>query len=110
MAFKIESHNHPTAVEPFQGAATGVGGILRDIFTMNARPIASLNALRFGPTQPSSHTPEATAKRNEQLLAGAVEGIGHYGNCVGVPTIAGETFIDPSFSGNPLVNAMGELA
>jgi phosphoribosylformylglycinamidine synthase len=97
IAFKIESHNHPTAVEPFQGAATGVGGILRDIFTMNARPIASLNSLRFGPQdQP----------RNRYLFTHAVKGIAHYGNCVGVPTIAGEVFFDHVYSGNPLVNAM----
>ncbi len=97
VAFKIESHNHPTAVEPYQGAATGVGGILRDIFTMNARPIANLNALRFGPLdQP----------RNRYLFSGAVKGIGDYGNCVGVPTVGGEVFFDESYTGNPLVNAM----
>ncbi len=97
IAFKIESHNHPTAVEPFQGAATGVGGILRDIFTMNARPIANLNSLRFGPLESS---------RNRYLFSGAVKGIAHYGNCVGVPTVAGEVFFDDCYSGNPLVNAM----
>jgi phosphoribosylformylglycinamidine synthase subunit PurL len=97
VAFKIESHNHPTAVEPFQGAATGVGGILRDIFTMNARPVASLNALRFGPLSDA---------RNKRLFKGAVAGIAHYGNCVGVPTIAGDVFFDDRYSGNPLVNAM----
>jgi phosphoribosylformylglycinamidine synthase II len=102
IAFKIESHNHPTAVEPFQGAATGVGGILRDIFTMNARPIANLNALRFGPILGDSKT----ATRNRYLLGGAVNGIAHYGNCVGVPTVGGELFFDPGYSGNPLVNAM----
>jgi len=102
VAFKIESHNHPTAVEPFQGAATGVGGILRDIFTMNARPIANLNALRFGPILGESET----EKRNRYLLGGAVKGIAHYGNCVGVPTVGGELFFDPCYSGNPLVNAM----
>lgn len=97
IAFKIESHNHPTAVEPFQGAATGVGGILRDIFTMNARPIANLNSLWFGPR---------TEPRNKYLFAGAVNGIAHYGNCVGVPTVGGGVFFDECYSGNPLVNAM----
>ena len=97
LAFKIESHNHPSAVEPFQGAATGVGGILRDIFTMGARPMALLNALRFGPLEES---------RNVGLMEGVVAGIAHYGNCVGVPTVAGEVAFDPSYSGNPLVNAM----
>jgi len=97
LAFKIESHNHPSAVEPFQGAATGVGGILRDIFTMGARPIALLNALRFGPLEDA---------RNVGLMEGVVAGIAHYGNCVGVPTVGGEVAFDPSYSGNPLVNAM----
>ncbi|MBW4697919.1 MAG: phosphoribosylformylglycinamidine synthase subunit PurL [Aphanocapsa lilacina HA4352-LM1] len=97
VAFKIESHNHPSAVEPFQGAATGVGGILRDIFTMGARPIASLNSLRFGPLEDA---------RNRALFRGVVHGIGHYGNCVGVPTVGGEVYFDPTYSGNPLVNAM----
>ena len=97
LVFKIESHNHPSAVEPFQGAATGVGGILRDIFTMGARPIALLNALRFGPLED---------KKNISLLEGVVAGISHYGNCVGVPTIGGEVGFDSSYSGNPLVNAM----
>ncbi len=97
LAFKIESHNHPSAVEPFQGAATGVGGILRDIFTMGARPIALLNALRFGPLED---------ERNVGLMEGVVAGIAHYGNCVGVPTIGGEVAFDASYSGNPLVNAM----
>ncbi len=97
LVFKIESHNHPSAVEPFQGAATGVGGILRDIFTMGARPIALLNALRFGPLED---------KKNISLLEGVVSGIAHYGNCVGVPTIGGEVGFDNSYSGNPLVNAM----
>ena len=97
LAFKIESHNHPSAVEPFQGAATGVGGILRDIFTMGARPIALLNALRFGPLED---------ERNVGLMEGVVAGIAHYGNCVGVPTVGGEVAFDPSYSGNPLVNAM----
>jgi phosphoribosylformylglycinamidine synthase subunit PurL len=97
LAFKIESHNHPSAVEPFQGAATGVGGILRDIFTMGARPIALLNALRFGPLE---------EERNAGLMEGVVAGIAHYGNCVGVPTVGGEVAFDPSYGGNPLVNAM----
>jgi phosphoribosylformylglycinamidine synthase II len=107
VAFKIESHNHPTAVEPFQGAATGVGGILRDIFTMNARPIANLNSLRFGPPSfPERGEDSPTQVRNRYLLSGAVKGIAHYGNCVGVPTVAGEIFFDECYSGNPLVNAM----
>ena len=97
LAFKIESHNHPSAVEPFQGAATGVGGILRDIFTMGARPIALLNALRFGPLEDD---------QNVGLMQGVVSGISHYGNCVGVPTVGGEVAFDKSYSGNPLVNAM----
>ncbi len=97
LVFKIESHNHPSAVEPFQGAATGVGGILRDIFTMGARPIALLNALRFGPLDNA---------KNITLLEGVVSGISHYGNCVGVPTVGGEVGFDSSYSGNPLVNAM----
>lgn len=97
LAFKIESHNHPSAVEPFQGAATGVGGILRDIFTMGARPIALLNALRFGPLEDPV---------NCGLMEGVVAGIAHYGNCVGVPTVGGEVAFDPSYAGNPLVNAM----
>lgn len=107
IAFKIESHNHPTAVEPFQGAATGVGGILRDIFTMNARPIANLNSLRFGPMSfTDRNDTDATKVRNRFLFANAVNGIGHYGNCVGVPTVGGEVFFDECYSGNPLVNAM----
>lgn len=95
--FKIESHNHPSAIEPFQGAATGVGGIHRDIFTMGARPIASLNSLRFG-------KPEDT--KTQHLIRGIVHGIGHYGNCFGVPTIGGEVYFDECYSTNPLVNAM----
>lgn len=107
IAFKIESHNHPTAVEPFQGAATGVGGILRDIFTMNARPIANLNSLRFGPMSfPERGEASPVQVRNRFLFGGAVNGIAHYGNCVGVPTVAGEVFFDECYSGNPLVNAM----
>ncbi|HTI64523.1 MAG TPA: phosphoribosylformylglycinamidine synthase subunit PurL [Gemmatimonadaceae bacterium] len=97
VAFKIESHNHPSAVEPYQGAATGVGGILRDVFTMGARPIAMLNSLRFG---------SLDAARVRYLFAGVVKGIGDYGNCVGIPTVAGEIAFDPSYEGNPLVNAM----
>lgn len=97
VVFKIESHNHPSAIEPFQGAATGVGGIQRDIFTMGARPIASLNSLRFG--NPSD-------KKTQRLLSGVVHGIGHYGNCFGVPTVGGEVYFDPCYHTNPLVNAM----
>ncbi|RUT08926.1 phosphoribosylformylglycinamidine synthase subunit PurL [Dulcicalothrix desertica PCC 7102] len=97
LAFKIESHNHPSAVEPFQGAATGVGGILRDIFTMGARPIAVLNSLRFGSLEDS---------RTQRLFQGVVAGISHYGNSVGVPTVGGEVYFDPAYSGNPLVNVM----
>ncbi|NJO70929.1 MAG: phosphoribosylformylglycinamidine synthase subunit PurL [Oscillatoriales cyanobacterium RM1_1_9] len=97
IAFKIESHNHPSAVEPFQGAATGVGGILRDIFTMGARPIAVLNSLRFG---------SLVDPRTRQLFQGVVAGISHYGNCFGVPTVGGEVYFDPAYTGNPLVNAM----
>jgi phosphoribosylformylglycinamidine synthase II len=97
IAFKVESHNHPSAVEPYQGAATGVGGILRDVFTMGARPIALLNSLRFGPL---------TTARARWLFAGVVKGIGDYGNCMGVPTVGGEVVFDPSYEGNPLVNAM----
>ncbi len=97
IAFKIESHNHPSAVEPFQGAATGVGGILRDIFTMGARPIAALNSLRFG---------NLTNPRTKFLFEGVVKGIAHYGNCFGVPTVGGEVYFDKVYTGNPLVNAM----
>ncbi|HEY6093274.1 MAG TPA: AIR synthase related protein, partial [Gemmatimonadales bacterium] len=97
VAFKIESHNHPSAVEPYQGAATGAGGILRDVFTMGARPVALLNSLRFGPVD---------EPRNRYLFAGVVRGIGDYGNCVGVPTLGGEVDFASSYSGNPLVNAM----
>ncbi len=97
VAFKIESHNHPSAVEPYQGAATGVGGILRDIFTMGARPIAVLDALRFG---------DPGDARTRHLVDGVVRGVGGYGNCVGVPTVGGELVFDPSYQGNPLVNVM----
>ncbi len=97
IAFKIESHNHPSAVEPYQGAATGVGGILRDVFTMGARPIALLNSLRFG---------SLDSDRVRYLFAGCVKGIGDYGNCVGIPTVAGEVVFDDAYEGNPIVNAM----
>ncbi|MFL6542553.1 MAG: phosphoribosylformylglycinamidine synthase subunit PurL [Chthoniobacterales bacterium] len=100
IAFKIESHNHPSAIEPFQGAATGVGGIIRDIFTMGARPEFLLNSLRFGPITGDS----ANVKTNRRLFTGVVSGIAHYGNCIGVPTIGGEIYFDESFEGNPLVN------
>jgi len=127
IAFKIESHNHPSAVEPFQGAATGVGGIVRDIFTMGARPICAVNSLRFGPiytsaecgvrsaesgaaaaTHPNgkvSKEEESTIANNRRLFSGVVAGIAHYGNCFGIPTIAGEVYFDKSYEGNPLVNA-----
>ncbi len=121
VAFKVESHNHPSFIEPFQGAATGVGGILRDVFTMGARPVAAMNSLRFGPisreegqgergegdnTAPLSPRPSPlTITRNRSILKGCVSGIGHYGNCFGVPTIGGEVVFDESYSLNPLVNA-----
>lgn len=97
VVFKIESHNHPSAIEPFQGAATGVGGIHRDIFTMGARPIAALNSLRFG---------ELDHPKTQHLLKGVVKGIGHYGNCFGVPTVGGEVYFEDCYQTNPLVNAM----
>ena len=97
VVFKIESHNHPSAIEPFQGAATGVGGIHRDIFTMGARPIAALNSLRFGNLEED---------KTQHLLSGIVHGIGHYGNCFGVPTVGGEIYFDKCYHTNPLVNAM----
>jgi phosphoribosylformylglycinamidine synthase len=129
IAFKIESHNHPSAVEPFQGAATGVGGIVRDIFTMGARPVCAVNSLRFGPitsdvaadvnplhansgkdqsrlTSAATNSEDAAAlKTNRRLFAGVVNGIAHYGNCFGIPTIAGEVYFDKTYAGNPLVNA-----
>ncbi len=116
VAFKVESHNHPSFIEPFQGAATGVGGILRDVFTMGARPIAAMNSLRFGPIvsgtgsensdgSPRVGRPSPVVLRNRAILKGCVEGIGHYGNCFGVPTIGGEVVFDESYSLNPLVNA-----
>src|SRR5262249_6133992 len=99
--FKIESHNHPSYVEPFQGAATGVGGILRDIFTMGARPIAVLDALRFGPIVAA-----ADASRNRRILDGVVSGIAFYGNCFGVPTVGGEVGFESCYATNPLVNVL----
>ena len=114
VAFKMESHNHPSAVEPFQGAATGVGGIIRDIFTMGARPVFSLNSLRFGPitdsqnggeaAKPKLSTTDSQLSTNRRLFAGVVSGIAHYGNCIGIPTIGGEIYFDESYDGNPLVN------
>jgi phosphoribosylformylglycinamidine synthase II len=116
VAFKIESHNHPSAIEPFQGAATGVGGIIRDVFTMGARPEFCLDSLRFGPItengsgREAGDTPATTEDRrskiaaNRRLFTGVVSGIAHYGNCIGVPTIGGEIYFDESFEGNPLVN------
>jgi len=125
IAFKIESHNHPSAIEPFQGAATGVGGIIRDIFTMGARPEFCLNSLRFGPitenadcgmrsaeckdaagdkNQSTIRNPKSAIANNRRLFSGVVSGIAHYGNCVGIPTIGGEIYFDESFEGNPLVN------
>src|SRR5436853_6119673 len=99
-AFKVESHNHPSFIEPFQGAATGVGGILRDIFTIGARPVAAMNSLRFGTLSHPEH-----GRRNRALLAGVVAGIAHYGNAFGVPTVGGEVVFDDAYSLNPLVNA-----
>jgi phosphoribosylformylglycinamidine (FGAM) synthase-like enzyme len=128
IAFKIESHNHPSAVEPFQGATTGVGGIVRDIFTMGARPVCAVNSLRFGPitsdvgddvrslksnsesqslvtSTPTNKDEDAQLKNNRRLFAGVVSGIAHYGNCFGIPTVAGEVYFDKTYQGNPLVNA-----
>jgi phosphoribosylformylglycinamidine synthase II len=121
IAFKIESHNHPSAVEPFQGAATGVGGIIRDIFTMGARPVCSINSLRFGPITDDGQGPrdqepavghasqvsngQSPIANNRRLFGGVVAGIAHYGNCFGIPTVAGEVYFDRSYEGNPLVNA-----
>jgi phosphoribosylformylglycinamidine synthase II len=105
-AFKIESHNHPSYVEPFQGATTGVGGILRDIFTMGARPIAVLDSLRFGEITPGKGTSEEDAAKNRRILDGVIRGVANYGNCFGVPTIGGEVSFEPCYSQNPLVNAL----
>ncbi len=107
-AFKIESHNHPSFIEPFQGAATGVGGILRDIFTMGARPVAIMDSLRFGPITSAgdgAHATQAQIHKNHSVLEGVVSGIASYGNCFGVPNLGGETKFEPCYSGNPLVNA-----
>jgi phosphoribosylformylglycinamidine synthase len=107
IAFKMESHNHPSAIEPFQGAATGVGGIIRDIFTMGARPEFSLNSLRFGPITDENSKSEIRKPNlaaNRRLFTGVVSGIAHYGNCVGIPTVGGEIYFDETFEGNPLVN------
>ncbi|MBS1552249.1 MAG: phosphoribosylformylglycinamidine synthase subunit PurL [Bacteroidetes bacterium] len=111
VAFKIESHNHPSAVEPYQGAATGVGGILRDIFTMGARPVAALNSLRFGKISSDSNEnindlPGINSERSKFLFRNAVKGIGDYGNCFGIPTISGEVYFEDCYQDNPLVNAM----
>ena len=108
VAFKIESHNHPSFIEPYQGAATGVGGILRDIFTMGARPVAAMNSLRFGPIRDEDMKDEkstAIVKRNRRIMAGVVKGIGDYGNAFGVPTVGGEVYFADEYSLNPLVNA-----
>ncbi|MGA2811874.1 MAG: phosphoribosylformylglycinamidine synthase subunit PurL [Candidatus Acidiferrum sp.] len=105
-AFKIESHNHPSYVEPFQGATTGVGGILRDIFTMGARPIAILDSLRFGEILPGPGTSSEDAAKNRRILDGVIRGVANYGNCFGVPTVGGEVCFEPCYSQNPLVNAL----
>ncbi|HWG22455.1 MAG TPA: phosphoribosylformylglycinamidine synthase subunit PurL [Terracidiphilus sp.] len=104
-AFKIESHNHPSYIEPFQGAATGVGGILRDIFTMGARPLAVMDSLRFGPITPEPGVEQELIHKNHTVVEGVVSGIAGYGNCFGVPNLGGETKFEPCYSGNPLVNA-----
>src|ERR1700740_2139429 len=104
-AFKIESHNHPSYIEPFQGAATGVGGILRDIFTMGARPLAVMDSLRFGPISEDKDTPQEIVHKNHSIVEGVVHGIAGYGNCFGVPNLGGETRFEECYSGNPLVNA-----
>jgi len=107
IAFKMESHNHPSAIEPFQGAATGVGGIIRDIFTMGSRPEFCLNSLHFGPIIDNNSKPEIRNPKlaeNRRLFTGVISGIAHYGNCVGIPTIGGEIYFDESFEGNPLIN------
>src|ERR1700678_2347849 len=104
-AFKIESHNHPSYIEPHQGAATGVGGILRDIFTMGARPLAVMDSLRFGPIDPGAGIEPELIRKNHSIVEGVVEGVASYGNCFGVPNLGGETKFEPCYSGNPLVNA-----
>jgi phosphoribosylformylglycinamidine synthase subunit PurL len=104
-AFKIESHNHPSFIEPFQGATTGVGGILRDIFTMGARPVAVMDSLRFGPITASAGISQHDLHKNDSILEGVVSGVASYGNCFGVPNLGGETKFEPCYSGNPLVNA-----
>jgi len=104
-AFKIESHNHPSFIEPFQGATTGVGGILRDIFTMGARPVAVMDSLRFGPISATKNTSQKELHKNHSILEGVVSGAASYGNCFGVPNLGGETKFEPCYSGNPLVNA-----
>ena len=104
-AFKIESHNHPSFIEPFQGAATGVGGILRDIFTMGARPVAVMDSLRFGPIEAGKTASTAELHKNHSVMEGVVSGVASYGNCFGVPNLGGEVKFEPSYSGNPLVNA-----
>src|ERR1700680_1226257 len=105
-AFKIESHNHPSYVAPFQGATTGVGGILRDIFTMGARPVAVLDSLRFGPITTGQGVTEEEAAKNRRILDGVIRGVANYGNCFGVPTVGGEVGFEPCYSQNPLVNAL----
>ncbi|MBL8190446.1 MAG: phosphoribosylformylglycinamidine synthase II, partial [Acidobacteria bacterium] len=110
-AFKIESHNHPSFIEPYQGAATGIGGILRDIFTMGARPVAAMDSLRFGPIrdeeidESKEQTSAQSIARNRRIMAGVVKGLGDYGNAFGVPTVGGEVYFDGCYSLNPLVNA-----
>src|SRR4051812_36521919 len=104
-AFKIESHNHPSFIEPFQGATTGVGGILRDIFTMGARPVAVMDSLRFGPITAAGNVSRNELHKNHSILEGVVSGVASYGNCFGVPNLGGETKFEPCYSGNPLVNA-----
>src|ERR1700681_620287 len=108
-AFKIESHNHPSFIEPFQGATTGVGGILRDIFTMGARPVAVMDSLRFGPIRPNAgegaRATQAEIHKNHSVMEGVVSGVASYGNCFGVPNLGGEVKFEPCYSGNPLVNA-----
>ncbi len=104
-AFKIESHNHPSFIEPFQGATTGVGGILRDIFTMGARPVAVMDSLRFGPITPQPGLDKATLHKNHSVMEGVVSGVASYGNCFGVPNVGGEVKFESCYNGNPLVNA-----